>query len=382
MKDRKLIYRNKQKNVLEKILIHFIPYFKNAEIEDLQINEFSKVTLIKRGGVKEFIADSNFTKEYLRSVMFAICGMNNQIFSELNQQITAMLPINYVRLSGCMGISIKSCIEISIRLNDDNSSAYSYKDFNLSELAFNYLVKNIAEQQASVFLIGGTGSGKTTFTNLLIQYIADNEVIKVVGDIHDYIFKSSQKYSELFAKTQVEYQDKFDLLMRINPDRIIIPELTTSNVDLILRAMNSGHKGFMLTLHSGDSEIAVAEAFKQNLALSGKEGIDVQEIQKSITSNIDFLIFLHKNQGKREISKIIINNQIAKEEACELNIFGYDNNLINKSTQKKNGNKINSNKSISKALQELQGLSQREVALKYNISRTTIRKIIKSVKKI
>lgn len=388
-KDRKLIF-HKSYCELERFLVHFLPYFSNAEVEDFQINEFGKVTLIKQGGKKEFIEDGNFTKEYLSTVMFLVCGMNNRIFSESNQQITAMLPINYFRFTGCMGSSVKSGIEISIRLNDDNLLQYTYENFGISELEFNYLVTNLIENQSSVFLIGGTGSGKTTFTNMLIQHISDNEVIKVVGDIHDYIFKPTQKYSELFAKSGEEYKDKFDLLMRINPDRIIIPELTTSNVDLILRSMNSGHKGFMLTMHSGASLVRVAEAFKQNMALSGKDGIDVKEIENSIKQNIDYLVFLNKEKGKRRIEKVIINNPTYLQEAKELNIFGLKEERNIKSTKMLNkreeatkdekeklGKKVRKQHQISiyQIIKDIQnGYSQRAIAKKYHISRNTIAK--------
>ena len=316
---RELIF-HKNKNILEKILVHFLPYFKDKSIEDFQIIDFQKVSLVKIGGEKQFIEDKNFSKSYLQAVFYSLFALNNQIFSHNNHQISIMLPINYFRFSGALGSSIGSGIELSIRLNDTNLD-FSYDSFSLSKNEWVFLVKHIAHNQASVFIVGGTGSGKTTFSNLLINEIDDNEVLKVLGDIHDYIFKPSQKASQLFATTQQEYAKKFDLLMRINPDRILIPELSVNNVDLILRALNSGHRGFLLTLHSNSNEMAVAQSFRGNLALGGKQ-LDINEISKSLNENIDFFIFLHKNKdGKRVLQNIVINNPKALYDAYNQNVF-------------------------------------------------------------
>ncbi len=107
-----------------------------------------------------------------------------------------------------------------------NDKNHTYQDFGLNELEFNFLVKYISEEALSTFVIGGTCSGKTAFTNLLIQNISDDEIMSVIGDIHDYIFHGNQKVSEFFAKQDEDYVNAFDLAMRSNPDRILVPELS------------------------------------------------------------------------------------------------------------------------------------------------------------
>lgn len=335
---RELVFAGDKGKRFSQVAKHLLKYFEMGNVEDLIISEFEKVILVKKGGEKEFLEDKYLNKEYLSIVMYSVCGLNNQSFrsSNLHNQVSCMLPVNAFRFTGAMDSTIKSGVEISIRLND-NEIDYVYGDFGLSLAEYVYLLKYVGENQSSVFIIGGTGSGKTTFTNLLIDSISDNEIIKVVGDIHDFCFRKEQKTSEFFVRND-DYKQKFDLLMRTNPDRILIPELTVDNVSLILRAMNSGHNGFMLTLHSNSSELGVAEAFKQNMELSGKSNININDIDKAIKNNIDFLIYMGKTkEGKRGITKVEINSKNILKEAKEGGLFGFkqENKKIAKIIQNK-----------------------------------------------
>lgn len=377
---RKLEFKGKKGEYLSAIAKHLIKYFEDPDIEDFQINDFQKVTLIKRGDIKEFIDDENLTKEYIRTLMYFVSSIAPKKLSNTDGQVSLMLPVNKFRFTGRIGNSIGSGIKISIRLND-NIIYHNYKDFGLSELEFNFLVKYISKEAGSTFVIGGTGSGKTTFNNLLIQGIGENEVMNVIGDIHDYIFHGDQKVSEVFAKKDSDYINAFDLAMRSNPDRILVPELTGSNVSLILRAMNSGHKGFMLTMHSGNENEGVSEAFAKNLEMSGLKEANAQAIDKTINSNIDFLIHLKKHKGKRVVDKIVINNLYVQKEAQELGIFGFKKEKKIISKQRKKRQAI----PVVKIIKELKKggskkPSQREISKKYGISRNTISFIANSLK--
>ncbi len=112
-----LNFQPKHKTMFLEVFKHFIPYFENPDIEDLEINEFGKLTLRMRGGIKLELVDDNFSKYNLQTVM-SLCGeVTNQI--EENQQISLMLPINNFRFTGCMGSLMKSGVWILIRLDDE-----------------------------------------------------------------------------------------------------------------------------------------------------------------------------------------------------------------------------------------------------------------------
>ncbi|MDR0484296.1 MAG: CpaF/VirB11 family protein, partial [Alphaproteobacteria bacterium] len=357
---RELDFKGEQGKYLYYIANRLVKYFEDSEIEDFQINKFNQATLIKRGDKKEYINDNNLSKGYIKTLMNFVSAIAPKKLTNTDKQVSLMLPVNKFRFTGRIGDTIGSGVKISIRLNDAVLH-HTYKDFGLSELEYNFLVKYISEEALSAFVIGGTGSGKTTFSNLLIQYISEDVIMNVVGDIHDYIFHGDQKVSEVFAKEDKDYEKAFDLLMRSNPERILIPELTVSNVNLILRSINSGHKGFMLTMHSASGLQGIAEAFAKNLTMSGAKDVDVDNIHKVINSNIDFLIYLKKHKGERVVEKVVINNLEVIEEAKELGIFGL------KKERKKSIRKKRTPPAVLKVIKALKSgeLSQRKIANKY-----------------
>jgi len=378
---RDLVFIGTKGEYFKYIAKHLIKYFEDEEIEDFQINDFEKATLIKKGNKKEFIEDMNLTKDYIKTLMFFVSAISPKRLNNMDSQVSLMLPVNKFRFTGRIGNTIGSGIKISIRLND-NQLYHDYHDFGLKQLEFNFLIKHISQNGLSAFVIGGTGSGKTTFNNLLIKHISENELMNVIGDIHDYIFFGNQKVSEVFAKKDSDYGISFDLAMRSNPDRILVPELSVGNVGLILRAMNSGHKGFMLTMHSGNSVMGVAEAFAQNLKMNGVEA-DVLSIDKAIKANVDFLIYLSKHDGKRQIEKVEINNKQVQEEAEELEIFGFKKKKILKTGKKESKAKKSkyADIKIAKLIDDLSGgLNKTLIAKKHGLSRGTIIKLAKKIK--
>lgn len=70
--DKRILEYNKNNRYFIYIIKPLIKYFEDFSIEDLQINEMEKITLIKRKGEKEFIEDSNINEQFIKNIMFYI----------------------------------------------------------------------------------------------------------------------------------------------------------------------------------------------------------------------------------------------------------------------------------------------------------------------
>ncbi len=358
----------KGKEYVKDLLKPFIPYFLQKDIEDLQVHCFNEVTLLKTKGRKETIKDNNFNKENLEILIRQLANINQiQLENKDDIQFSRMLPLNLFRFSCKFGNSVKSGIDLSIRLND-NYLYYDYKDFGLEEFEFNFLSNHIAKQGHSAFFIGSTGSGKTTFASIVIQEISTEENMKIVGDIHDFVFKKEHKVNELYAKSQEQNKDSINHLVRSNPERILIPELTTENAQMILRTLGSGHSGFILTLHADTKKDSIAKAFEKNMINAKQETSSLNSIKEDL-NNVDFFIYLKKDkQGKRVIEKVTINNEEIRNEAKELGVFGYEKDPIIETSN----NAINTNSNNNYNNQALYDLIQ---TLSNNTEETNTRKI-------
>lgn len=350
---RNLIFENTSRGEwLEDVFKYFLPYFEDLTNEEIQIFKEEEVILLKKDGSREVISDANFFENYLVAVK-TYCEMISGL--AMDSTISIMLPVNRFRYTN--EVNTKSLVKIAIRLNDDEL-LYTYEDFLLKPEEYNFLINKIAKEKASLCVVGAQGSGKTSFANLFVQEFNQDEIVNVVGDIHDYIFKKEQRYVEINAKSSKDYEERFDALMRSASDRILIPELTMLNALAILRFLNTGNKGLILTMHADYPQ--VAEAMYQNLLMQ-KVDISLEQVKESV-KHIDFIIYLNKSsKGSRFIEKIEITNPNFKKEF----------NSLSKETKEINEDESLYNPITEEVLKKMQrdkkkGKSIAFIATKYN----------------
>ncbi len=94
-----------------------------------------------------------------------------------------------------------------------------------------------------------------------------------------------------------------DHLMRSRPDMIIMGELSIANAYPILRLLNSGHAGFMCTLHANTPASALAWAIPQNIAFAGH---DLTGVKEFLHEAVDVVLQLHRGEdGTRHITEVL-----------------------------------------------------------------------------
>ncbi|TDU24248.1 pilus assembly protein CpaF [Panacagrimonas perspica] len=133
---------------------------------------------------------------------------------------------------------------------------------SVSQAALDYLQERVSKR-ANLIVIGGTGSGKTTFLNLLSQWIPHTERIITVEDAaelrleHDHVVRLETRPPNLEGQRAVTARDLVRNALRMRPDRIIVGEIRGDEVLDMLQAMNTGHDGSMTTLHANSPRDAI-----------------------------------------------------------------------------------------------------------------------------
>lgn len=122
-----------------------------------------------------------------------------------------------------------------------------------------YLQGRVASR-TNLIVVGGTGSGKTTWLNLLSQWIPPGERIITVEDAaelrldHGHVVRLETRPPNLEGERAVSARDLVRNALRMRPDRIIVGEVRGDEVLDMLQAMNTGHDGSMTTLHANSAE--------------------------------------------------------------------------------------------------------------------------------
>ena len=180
--------------------------------------------------------------------------------------------------------------------------------FSLDNKSINFL-KSIVQSRMNIIVSGGTGVGKTTFLNLLLQEISPKERVVSIEDTKELNFQAQNLVSLLTSTSRNEIQNPLttrDLVkntLRMRPDRIIIGEVRGGEAFDLLQSMNTGHDGSMCTVHANDCAEALTRI--ENLFLYSGIEIPLKAIRYQMSSAIDFIIQLDRDRdGNRVVSKI------------------------------------------------------------------------------
>jgi len=170
-------------------------------------------------------------------------------------------------------------------------------------------LKHRVEKRANLIVIGGTGSGKTTFLNLLSQWIPPGERILTVEDAaelrlkHEHVVRLETRPPNLEGERAVTARDLVRNALRMRPDRIIVGEVRGDEVLDMLQAMNTGHDGSMTTIHANSTR----DAIHRLELLAGFAGYNGSEItfRGQVASAINLLVQVSRlPTGERKLMSV------------------------------------------------------------------------------
>ena len=198
----------------------------------------------------------------------------------------------------------------------------------ISPAELDYLHERV-RKRANMIIVGGTGSGKTTFLNLLSQWIPSSERIITVEDAaelrleHDHVVRLETRPPNLEGQRAVSARDLVRNALRMRPDRIIVGEVRGDEVMDMLQAMNTGHDGSMTTLHAN----APKEAVHRLELLAGFAGYTGSEanFRGQVASSVD--LFVHVSRlatGERRVMSITEVYGAGTEPLLLRDLFRYD----------------------------------------------------------
>ncbi|WP_017879668.1 P-type conjugative transfer ATPase TrbB [Janthinobacterium sp. CG3] len=113
-------------------------------------------------------------------------------------------------------------------------------------------IKAAVKNHRNILVIGGTGSGKTTLVNSIINQMVlcdPMERICIIEDTGE-IQCAAENYLQYHTTIDVPMSALLKLVLRMRPDRILVGEVRGAEALDLLDAWNTGHEGGAATLHS------------------------------------------------------------------------------------------------------------------------------------
>ncbi len=168
------------------------------------------------------------------------------------------------------------------------------------------VLKGIVQSRLNVLISGGTGSGKTTFLNVLSRYIPSNERIVTIEDSaelqlkQEHVVRLETRPPNTEGKGQVTQRDLVINSLRMRPDRIIVGEVRGKEAFDMLQAMNTGHDGSLTTIHANTPRDALMRL--ETIVAMANFDIPSEFLRRYISSALNVILQMSRlSDGKRKL---------------------------------------------------------------------------------
>ena len=265
-----------------------------------------------------------------------------QIVSRSNRQVNESIPIVDARLKDGSRVNV---VLDPVALNGPiltirkfPEEAITMEDLirweSISQEAAEYL-KVLVKAGYNIFISGATSTGKTTFLNVLADYIPKTERVITIEDsaelqIHgiENLVRMEVRQADGDGVSNVTLRDLIRTSLRMRPDRIIVGEVRGEEALDMIQSMNTGHDGSLSTGHANSPQDMLSRL--ETMALFASD-IPIQAIRKQIASSIDIIVQLERLRDRSRRVTAIAEVLDCTEDAYILNpIFEFheQDNLV------------------------------------------------------
>jgi pilus assembly protein CpaF len=284
------------------------PLLADPTISDILVNDKNHV-FIERGGILSKVDTAFRDDRHLLQIIDRIVSRVGRRVDESSPMVDARLPD---------GSRVNAIIP---PLALDGPSM-SIRRFGTGPLAANQLVtlKSISAEmmevlaaavraRISILISGGTGAGKTTFLNILSQYIPKTERIVTIEDAAelrlglDNIVRLETRPPNVEGQGAVRQRQLLINSLRMRPDRIIIGEVRGEEAFDMLQAMNTGHEGSMATVHANTPRDALTRL--ESMVAMSNLNLPEKSVRQQMVSAISIVVQVSRmSDGSRKVVSI------------------------------------------------------------------------------
>jgi pilus assembly protein CpaF len=171
------------------------------------------------------------------------------------------------------------------------------------------VLASAVKARISILISGGTGAGKTTFLNILSQFIPNHERLVTIEDAaelrlaQENIVRLETRPPNIEGQGAIRQRQLLINCLRMRPDRIIIGEVRGEEAFDMLQAMNTGHEGSMTTIHANTPRDAISRL--ESMVAMGNLNMPEKSVRQQIASAITIVVQATRmSDGTRKVTSI------------------------------------------------------------------------------
>lgn len=271
-------------------------HLEDPDIIEIMLNPDKKLWIEK---LKTGIEDTGhiIEPELSISIINTIAHHAKDTITSKNPIISAELPDTGFRFEGIIPPVVKNPTFTIRKKALLIFSLDDYVEMECLSLRQCEVIKKAIKDKKNILVVGGTSTGKTTFTNACIAEIQKEDRLVIIEDTEEL---QSKCPNTVFLRTN-EFTNMTSCListMRLRPERIIVGEVRGKEALDLLTAWNSGHSGGFSTIHS-DSADGGLKQLEQYI-----QRVSVDKQRELIGKAVNLIIVLQRINNKRKVTSI------------------------------------------------------------------------------
>lgn len=199
--------------------------------------------------------------ERLLGAIGTIAAMLRTEINKNSPVLEGELPLDGSRVEGTVP-PVTRAPGIAIRKH--SSSVFPMSRYiaekRITEKAWKYLEDAIMTRK-NILIAGGTGSGKTTFVNAVLDSLSSmrpQDRVLLLEDTVELQCNMPNVYAmRTDSRSNTTMQRLVKASLRLRPDRIIVGEVRSGEALDLLKSWNTGHPGGICTLHANGAQSAL-----------------------------------------------------------------------------------------------------------------------------
>ena len=287
-------------------------FVDDSSVTEIMINGMDHIFVEQDGQLREL--DRAFdSMEKLQDVIQQIVAGCNRVVNEASPIVDARLN-NGSRVNIVMNpIALNGPIVTIRRFPDKPITMQKLIGLETISLEAAQFLETLVKAGYNIFVSGGTGSGKTTFLNVLSGYISAEERVITIEDSAELQLQGLPNLVRLETRNgntegcrEIGIRELIRSSLRMRPDRIIVGEVRGPEAIDMLQCMNTGHDGSMSTGHANSATDMLARL--ENMVLMGMD-LPLTAIRNQIASGVDVIVHLGRIRDKSrrvlEITEVV-----------------------------------------------------------------------------
>ena len=285
------------------------PMLKDPTVSDILVNAYNQVYVERFGKLESTNARFKDNQHLMRIIDKIVSAVGRRV-DESNPMVDARLAdgsrVNVIIPPLALEGPILSIRRFSVTpLEIEDLIRFKTVPETISDI-----LRGLVQTRHNILIAGGTGSGKTTFLNILSRFIPEGERIITIEDAAElqlkqvHVVRLETRPPNIEGKGEVTQRDLVRNCLRMRPDRIVLGEVRGGEALDMLQAMKTGHDGSITTIHANSARDALLRL--ETMVSMANFDIPSQSIKKYISSAIDIIVHIARlSDGTRKMMSLI-----------------------------------------------------------------------------